>query len=143
MKKTFLLVLTYISFSYAQISKEMTVYKTPYCGCCTNWIEQMKDKGFKITTIVKDNFDDLKTNSGITQKIASCHTALIDGYFIEGHVNYSAIKKLLTQKSEDIRGLSVPGMVVGSPGMEMGDKKTPYNILAIKKDGTTEVYEKH
>ncbi len=143
MKKTLLLTLMAFSFSYAQMAKEMTVYKTPYCGCCSNWISQIKEKGFNIKTIVKDNFDDLKAKHGLTPKTASCHTALIDGYFIEGHVDYSAIKKLLTQKPKDIKGLTVPGMVVGSPGMEMGDKKVPYNVLSVKKDGSTEIYEKH
>jgi hypothetical protein len=143
MKKIILLTVMAISFSYAQMAKDMTVYKTPYCGCCSNWIEQMKEKGFNIKTVVKDNFDDLKAKKGLTAKTASCHTALIDGYFIEGHVDYSAIKKLLTQKPKDIKGLSVPGMVVGSPGMEMGDKKMPYNVIAIKKDGSSEIYEKH
>lgn len=131
------------SLSYAEMAKEMTVYKTPYCGCCSNWIAQMKDKGFNIKTIVKDNFDDVKAKMGLTPGLASCHTALIDGYVIEGHVDYSAIKKLLTDKPKDVLGLSVPGMVVGSPGMEMGNKKMPYNVLAVKKNGKTEVYEKH
>jgi len=132
-----------LSFSYAQIAKEMTVYKNPYCGCCTNWIAQMKEKGFNIKTIVKDNFDNLKRANGISAQNSSCHTALIDGYVIEGHVNYSAIKRLLTEKPKDIKALTVPGMVVGSPGMEMGNKKMPYNIIAIRNDGSTFIYEKH
>ena len=143
MKKTLLLTIMAVSFSYAQMAKEMTVYKTPYCGCCSEWIAQMKDKGFNIKTIIQDNFDELKASKGLTPQTASCHTALIDGYFIEGHVDYSAIKKLLTDKPKDIKGLTVPGMVVGSPGMEMGNKKDPYNIIAIKKDGTEVIYEKH
>lgn len=143
MKKALLLTVMAISFSFADMAKEMTVYKTPYCGCCNNWISQMKEKGFKIKTIIKDNFDELKASKGLTPKTASCHTALIDGYFIEGHVDYSAVKRLLTQKPKDIKGLTVPGMVVGSPGMEMGDKKVPYNIIAIKKDGSSKIYEKH
>ena len=132
-----------ISFSYAQMAKDMTVYKSPYCGCCGNWISQMKDKGFNIKVVERENFDDIKAKVGLTPQTASCHTALIDGYFIEGHVDYSAIKKLLTQKPKDVKGLTVPGMVVGSPGMEMGDKKDPYNIIAIKKDGSSQIYEKH
>jgi len=143
MKKTLLLTLMALSFSYAEMAKDMTVYKSPYCGCCGNWIAQMKEKGFNIKTVVKENFDDVKAKHGLTPQTASCHTALIDGYFIEGHVDYSAIKKLLTEKPKDIRGLTVPGMVVGSPGMEMGNKKDPYNIIAIKKDGGTMIYEKH
>ena len=143
MKKILLITAFAISFSYAEIAKDMVVYKTPYCGCCTNWIAQMKDKGFNIKTIVQDNFDKMKMSKGITRQTASCHTALIDSYVIEGHVDYSAIKKLLTEKPKDIKALSVPGMVVGSPGMEMGNKKMPYNVIAIKTDGSTEVYEKH
>ncbi len=143
MKKTILLTMAALTFSYADMAKDMTVYKTPYCGCCSGWIAQMKEKGFNIKTIVKDNFDDIKMKKGITNKTASCHTAIIDGYVIEGHVDYSAMKKLLTEKPKDIKGLTVPGMVVGSPGMEMGNRKDPYNVLAIKKDGTTQIYEKH
>lgn len=143
MKKIILLMIMAISFSYAQMAKDMTVYKSPYCGCCGNWISQMKDKGFNIKVVERENFDDIKAKVGLTPQTASCHTALIDGYFIEGHVDYSAIKKLLTQKPKDVKGLTVPGMVVGSPGMEMGDKKDPYNIIAIKKDGSSQIYEKH
>ena len=143
MKKTLLLTIMAVSFSYAEMAKEMTVYKTPYCGCCSEWITQMKGKGFNIKTIIQDNFDAMKASKGLTPQTASCHTALIDGYFIEGHVDYSAIKKLLTEKPKDIKGLTVPGMVVGSPGMEMGNKKDPYNIIAIKKDGSKVIYEKH
>jgi len=143
MKRVLILMALALSFSYAEIAKDMIVYKTPYCGCCTNWISQMKDKGFNVKTIVKDNFDNLKVQKGIAPKDFSCHTALIDGYVIEGHVDFTAIEKLLTEKPNDVVGLTVPGMVIGSPGMEMGDKKMPYNVLAIKKDGTTVVYEKH
>lgn len=143
MKKIIFLGLIAATLSYAEIAKEMTVYKSPYCGCCGKWIDAMKKEGFKINTMVKEKFNDVKAKNGITQNTASCHTALIDGYVIEGHVNYSAIKKLLSEKPKDIKGLTVPGMVVGSPGMEIGNKKMPYNILAIKKDGSTVIYEKH
>lgn len=143
MKKIILITMAALTFSYAEMVKEMTVYKSPYCGCCANWISQMEDKGFEIKTIVKNKFDNIKRDNGITGKLASCHTALIDGYVIEGHVDYSAIKKLLTEKPKDIKGLTVPGMVIGSPGMEQGNKKMPYNIIAIKKDGSTFIYEKH
>jgi hypothetical protein len=143
MRKALFLGLIITSLSYAQMPTEMTVYKSPYCGCCGKWIDAMKKEGLKINTIVKESFDDIKSQNGIKQNTASCHTALIGAYVIEGHVNYSAIKRLLTEKPTDIKGLTVPGMVVGSPGMEMGNKKMPYNILAIKKDGTLKVYEKH
>jgi len=143
MKKILLLIAMAFSFSHAEMAKDMVVYKNPYCGCCTNWIAQMKDEGFNIKTVVKDNFDDLKRKNGISQTNSSCHTAFIGGYVIEGHVTYSAMQKLLMEKPKDIVALSVPGMVVGSPGMEMGNKKMPYNVVAIRKDGSTFVYEKH
>lgn len=143
MKKTILLGLLVAILSYAEDVKEMTVYKSPYCGCCGKWIDMMKKEGFKINTVVKEKFIDVKVKAGITKETASCHTAFVDGYVIEGHVNYSAIKKLLEEKPQDVKGLTVPGMPIGSPGMEMGNKKMPYNILAIKKDGSLEVYEKH
>jgi hypothetical protein len=104
----------------------------------------MKTKGFNIKTIVQKNFDNLKRRSGISQANSSCHTAFIGGYVIEGHVTNSAIQKLLREeKPSDIKALSVPGMVVGSPGMEMGNKKMPYNVIAIRKDGSTFIYEKN
>lgn len=144
MKKRLLLILAMsFSFSYAQMAKDMVVYKTPYCGCCTNWIVQMKDKGFNVKTIVQKNFDALKRKNGISQANSSCHTAFVGGYAIEGHVNYSAIQRLLREKPKNIVALSVPGMVVGSPGMEMGNKKMPYNIVAIRNDGSTFTYERH
>ncbi|MCF6172853.1 MAG: DUF411 domain-containing protein [Campylobacteraceae bacterium] len=143
MKKILSLLVMALSFSYAEIAKDMVVYKNPYCGCCTNWIAQMKGKGFNIKTIVKDNFENLKIQKGIKPENFSCHTALINGYVIEGHVNYTAVKRLLSEKPKDIIGLAVPGMVIGSPGMEAGNKKMPYNVLAIRKDGSTFIYEKH
>ena len=143
MKKILLIVAMTFSFAYAQTARDMVVYKNPYCGCCTNWIAQMKTNGFNIKTIVKKNFDNLKRENGISQANSSCHTAFIDGYVIEGHVTNSAIQRLLSEKPNDIKALTVPGMVVGSPGMEMGNKKMPYNVIAIRKDGSTFVYEKH
>lgn len=143
MKKILILMVLCIPFIYAQTSKEMTVYKTPSCSCCENWIKSMQENGLKVTTIIKSNLQKLKRKHGVSVENSSCHTALIDGYVIEGHVNYSAIKKLLKQKPKNIKGLTVPGMPIGSPGMEFGNKKDPYNILAIKQDGSTIIYEKH
>lgn len=142
MKKIILSSLLLATSIFAMEGKEMTVYKSPYCGCCTKWIDIMKEKGFKVKTIMSNNMNEIKANVGITPKTASCHTALVDGYVIEGHVNYSAVKKMLTQKP-NIVGITVPGMPIGSPGMEQGNMKQAYNILAIKNDGSTDIYEKH
>jgi len=142
--KKSLLILTLLSTNvFAIEGKKMTVYKSPYCGCCTQWTKIMEKKGFEITVIKTEEMNEIKSKLSIKNEHASCHTAIIDGYYIEGHVNYSAIKKLLNEKPSDIAGLSVPGMVVGSPGMEHKDIKKPYNILSIKKNGTSSIYEKH
>ena len=143
MKRILMLIMLCSAVIQAQMKKEMTVYKTLSCSCCEQWINHMKKNGFKVTTITKDTIQEVKRKHGISQKNSSCHTALVDGYVIEGHVNYSAVEKLLQQKPKNIIGLTVPGMPVGSPGMEFGNQKDPYNILAIKKDGSTIIYEKH
>lgn len=141
--KKILILLTFLgNMLFASSTQTMTVYKSPYCGCCGAWVDIMKSKGIEVTTIKTDRMDEVKYKAGISNENASCHTAFIDGYVIEGHVNYSAIKKLLAEKP-NIRGLTVPGMPIGSPGMEQGNTKEAYNILYINHDGTTGVFEKH
>lgn len=142
MKKILLSSILLASSIFAIEGKEMTVYKSPYCGCCTKWIDIMKEKGFNVTTIMSNNMNNIKAKVGITPKTSSCHTAIVDGYIVEGHVNYSAVKKMLTQKP-DILGITVPGMPIGSPGMEQGNIKQAYNVLSITKDGSLDIYEKH
>lgn len=142
MKKIFLLLALIASSIFAVEGKEMVVYKSPYCGCCTKWIDLMKKEGFNVKTVMLNNVNEIKSKVGLTSKTSSCHTAIVDGYFVEGHVDYSAVKKMLNEKP-DILGITVPGMPIGSPGMEQGDVKEAYNILYVNKDGTTGIYEKH
>lgn len=142
MKRVVLSSLLLVSSIFAIEGKEMTVYKSPYCGCCTKWVDIMKEKGFKVNTVELNNVNQVKEKVGITRKTASCHTALVDGYVIEGHVDYSAVKRMLTQKP-NIVGITVPGMPIGSPGMEQGNIKHSYNVLSINKNGSLDVYEKH
>ena len=142
MKKIFLLLALITSSIFALEGKEMVVYKSPYCGCCTKWIDLMKKEGFNVKTVMLNNVNEIKSKVGLTSKTSSCHTAIVDGYFVEGHVDYSAVKKMLEDKP-DILGITVPGMPIGSPGMEQGDVKEAYNILYVNKDGTTGIYEKH
>ncbi|MGB5792234.1 DUF411 domain-containing protein [Poseidonibacter sp.] len=142
MKKIFLLLALLASSIFAVEGKEMVVYKSPYCGCCTKWIDLMKKEGFNVKTVMLNNVNEIKSKVGLTSKTSSCHTAIVDGYFVEGHVDYSAVKKMLNEKP-DILGITVPGMPIGSPGMEQGDVKEAYNILYVNKDGTTGIYEKH
>ena len=142
MKKIFLLLALLASSIFAVEGKEMLVYKSPYCGCCTKWIDLMKKEGFNVKTVMLNNVNEIKSKVVLTSKTSSCHTAIVDGYFVEGHVDYSAVKKMLNEKP-DILGITVPGMPIGSPGMEQGDVKEAYNILYVNKDGTTGIYEKH
>ncbi len=120
----------------------MTVYKSPFCGSCSDWIDIMKKEGFKIDVIETNEVNNIKQKAGLQAGQTSCHTAFVDGYVIEGHVDYSAIKKMLVEKP-NILGITVPGMPIGSPGMEQGNTKQAYNILYVNKDGSTGVYESH
>ena len=127
---------------YAVEGTKMTVYKSPYCGCCTKWVDIMKSKGFEVKTIMTNEVNIIKEKAGLQAGQTSCHTAFVDGYVVEGHVDYSAIKKMLTEKP-NIIGITAPGMPIGSPGMEQGNKKDKYDILYVNKDGSTGVYEAH
>ena len=142
MRKTILSLILISSSIFAMEGKTMTVYKSPYCGCCEKWIDIIKKEGFNIKTIDTNEVNSIKQKAGLQAGQTSCHTAFVDGYVVEGHVNYSAIKKMLQEKP-DILGISVPGMPIGSPGMEQENIKQAYNIIYIKKDGTEGVYESH
>lgn len=142
MKKTILSLMLITSSIFAMEGKTMTVYKSPYCGCCTKWIDIMKSEGFKVNSIETNEVNNIKQKAGLQAGQTSCHTAFVDGYVIEGHVDYSAVKKMLVEKP-NILGITVPGMPIGSPGMEQGNTKQAYNILYVNKDGSTGVYEAH
>jgi hypothetical protein len=134
-----------ISFSFLQEASaelEMTVYKSPTCGCCGKWITHMEENGFKVKAVDMIEMNIVKEKYGITRNLASCHTAIIDGYYIEGHVPAADVKRLLAEKT-DSKGLTVPGMPVGSPGMEMGDRVDSYQVLSVKSDGSTEVFNQY
>ncbi len=125
------------------IAQEITVYKSPTCGCCDKWITHLEQNGF---TVKAQNMQDVtpkKIELGLTPKTASCHTGVIDGYFIEGHVPAEDIKRLLKEKPKNIAGLTVPGMPIGSPGMEQGNRKDAYNVLAMDKKGLISIYARY
>ena len=119
----------------------ITVYKSPSCGCCKNWVTHMQGAGFAVKVIDMDDLTIVKKNAGVPQKLQSCHTALVGAYVVEGHVPADLVKKMLAQKPQ-ITGLAVPGMVTGSPGMEMGDSKDPYDVIAFDRAGKTTVFAK-
>jgi hypothetical protein len=119
----------------------LTVYKDPSCGCCKKWVEHMQSSGFAVTAHDDADMDALKDHYGVPSGVRSCHTALIGSYVIEGHVPASDVDRLLKDQPK-VAGLSVPGMVVGSPGMEGGMAK-PYTVVAFQKTGSTTVFASH
>jgi hypothetical protein len=126
-------------------SPSIEVWKSATCQCCGKWVSHLETNGFAVKTNAADTaaLDRIKRAAGIGEKLDACHTGKIDGYVIEGHVPASDIKRLVAERPDAI-GLTVPGMPVGSPGMEQRDGKTePYDVLLIKKDGTTKIFASH
>jgi len=117
---------------------KMLVYKSPTCGCCSKWVDHMKSAGYEVETRDVNDLTAIKTQYGVQRTFSSCHTALIDGYIVEGHVPADQVKRLLEERPA-VAGLAVPGMPIGSPGME-GPRPEAYDVLAFNKDGTTAVF---
>jgi hypothetical protein len=114
---------------------QMVVNKDPNCGCCTGWVEHVRAAGFDVRVIEMADLAPLKSKLGIPRSLSSCHTAQIDGYVIEGHVPAAVIKRLLSERPTAI-GLAVPGMPVGSPGMEVpGTPDDHYNVVLFGPSG--------
>jgi hypothetical protein len=122
--------------------KKMVVYKSPTCGCCGSWIKHVEAAGYQVEAINVDDVTPYKTKHGVPLEFSSCHTGVIDGYAVEGHVPADLIDKLLAEKPKDAKALAVPGMPLGSPGMEVGTRKDAYDILLIDKNGKSSVYAK-
>ena len=120
----------------------ITVYKSPTCGCCSLWGEHLQANGFTVETVDVDDISTVKQQYGIPDSLSSCHTGVVDGYIIEGHVPASDIKRLLDEQPE-AAGLAVPGMPMGSPGMETSDGRTqPYAVYLVAS-GQTTVFAQH
>ena len=126
----------------AQGRPQLTVYKSATCGCCRNWVEHMKANGFDVKAIDVDDIDAVKRERGVPASAASCHTGIVNGYFVEGHVPADAVLRMLKEKPA-IAGIAVPGMPVGSPGMEVPSGQTqPYAIVSVDRSGKTAIYER-
>lgn len=120
---------------------EVTVYKTPSCGCCKKWIDHIQQQGIVAQSQDLGDISKIKSWYGIQPKFRSCHTAVSKrGFAFEGHVPAKFIHKFLSESHPDAIGLTVPAMPVGSPGMEVGNRFTPYEILILYKDGSSKVY---
>lgn len=122
-------------------ASDMIVYKHPQCGCCTAWTRYIQDAGFDVTVRSETDTRRRWARHDVPQPLGSCHTALIDGYIIEGHVPVEDIRRLLKERP-DAAGLVLPGMPIGSPGME-GQNPEAFDVLLLRHDGGTEVYAHH
>ena len=122
-------------------SADVVVYKSPSCGCCKHWVTHMRRNGHSVKTQDLDDLDVIKKMSGVPEPFQSCHTAMVDGYIIEGHVPAKDVERLLKDRPK-ARGLAVPGMVAGSPGMEQGEPER-YNVLLFQPDGSSSVYARY
>ncbi len=119
------------------------VYKSPTCGCCANWVKHLQDNGFATRVVEIADLTDTKTKNGVPGAAQSCHTATVDGYVLEGHVPAADVQRLLKDRPA-VLGLAVPGMPIGSPGMEVpGVKAVAYNVMSFDRAGKLAVYASH
>ncbi len=125
-------------------AQTIDVWKSATCGCCSAWIAHVEQNGFSVKAqdMAAGQLARIKADAGLSPDLQSCHTARIEGYVIEGHVPASDIRRLLAVKPDAV-GLTVPGMPIGSPGMEAGGEKEPYEVLLVRRDGSTEVFSRH
>ncbi|NNF78583.1 MAG: DUF411 domain-containing protein [Rhizobiales bacterium] len=125
----------------AQSGTAIYVYKGRGCGCCTAWVDILKEKGFAPTTetLHPAELVQLKLSKGVPQKLSACHTAVIDGYLVEGHVPVADIRRLISEKP-DALGIAVPEMPYGSPGMGPESEREAYDVILFKPDGATEIF---
>ncbi len=118
---------------------DVVVYKTPYCGCCSDWVAQLERDGLTVTAIDVDSTAPVRDELGVPARLGSCHTAKVGDYWVEGHVPIDLVRQLVEERPAGIRGLAVPGMPIGSPGME-GPNPERYAVLALDDDGSVRVY---
>ncbi|MBJ9974338.1 DUF411 domain-containing protein [Pseudomonas sp. S75] len=133
-------LLTYALLAFgglAHASQTIDVYRDPNCGCCKQWISHLRDQGFSINDHVESNMSAVKQRLGVAPRLASCHTGVIDGKFVEGHVPVEQVRQLAQR--DDLAGIAVPGMPLGSPGMEMGGRKDRYQVIGVSRDGQDSV----
>jgi hypothetical protein len=127
----------------AQTPPAIAIVRDPGCGCCLQWVQHLSKAGFKATVTESSNMDAVKDQRGVPKNTRSCHTGVVNGYVIEGHVPAADILRLLKERP-NVAGLAVPGMPVGSPGMEVpGTKAQAYQVLAFEKNGKTSVFATH
>lgn len=126
----------------SQALPAVTVYKDPSCGCCSLWITHLERAGFRVTATNTADMPALRTKLGVPAHVQSCHTAVVSGFVVEGHVPADDVKRLLMSRPK-VKGIAVPGMPVGSPGMEQGSVRHHYSVLTFDDAGRTTVFAAH
>lgn len=121
---------------------QVTVFKDPNCGCCADWVEHLREHAFTVVSKDTAHVAGVKQTGRVPERLYSCHTAFVNGYVVEGHVPAADIKRMLKEKPR-IAGIAVAGMPVGSPGMEVGSRKDPYDVVAFTREGRTSIYARH
>lgn len=119
----------------------VTVFRDPNCGCCSLWAERIRQAGYDVRVTDRPDMTSVKQRYGVPTELASCHTSLVGGYVVEGHVPVEDVEKLLRERPSDIKGIAVAGMPAGSPGMETADgTKEPFDVIAFGANGQTRLY---
>jgi hypothetical protein len=129
-------------YTAAAAPPQMSVFKTPTCGCCTKWVEHMRSSGFKVDVTDVPSTADYRHKFGVPENLQSCHTAVVKGYAVEGHVPAADVHRLLNSRAK-IKGIAVPGMPIGSPGMEQGPRRQAYSVLGFDAKGNISVFQKY
>lgn len=137
MRRLLLFTLLFAGLARAAEPIAIDVYRDPNCGCCSAWMKHLEDNGFTVTEHIERDMGLIKTRHGVPHGLGSCHTGVIEGKFVEGHVPATDILKL--RDRAELIGAAVPGMPVGSPGMEMGDRHDPYQVIGVSRDGQQNV----
>ena len=123
-------------------NKQLTVWKTPTCGCCGDWVSHLRKSGFEVVINEVNDTATIRKKFGLADNFSACHTARLNGYVIEGHVPAQELNRLLVEKPVAL-GLAVPGMPLGSPGMEVGSRRDAYSVLLVQSDGRTRIYQSY
>lgn len=127
----------------AENALEISVYRDPSCSCCGSWMKYLTAQGFQPRNIPISNIDAFKQEHSVPNDLVSCHTAVVNGYVIEGHVPAPEIKRLLAERPDDVTGIAVPGMPTGTPGMESGNVREPYAVFSFDQQGNAKIFSKH
>lgn len=141
MRQLIILAALFSSLSVAAEPLNIDVHRDPNCGCCKAWISHLEDNGFTVTDHVEEDMSAVKQRLGVPPRLASCHTGVIDGQFVEGHVPAADILKL--RRQPNLLGAAVPGMPTGSPGMEYGTVRDAYQVIGLDKQGTEQVISEY